>query len=76
LNITYNGLSADYPLDVQVALSDADVKRIAVEVVRAGGLRGLQVPDMNDNAFDNFVVDRFDHGDRIYLRPKVPFGEK
>jgi hypothetical protein len=74
LNITYNGLSADYPLDVQVALADADVKRIAVEVVRAGGLRGLQVPDLRDDAFDNFVVDRFDHGERIYLRPKVPFG--
>jgi hypothetical protein len=27
-----------------------------------------------DGAFDNFVVDRFDAGDRIYLRPKVPFG--
>ena len=74
LNITYNGLSADYPLDVQVALSDADVKRIAVEVVRAGGLRGLQVPDLPERAFDNFVVDRFDAGERIYLRPKVPFG--
>jgi hypothetical protein len=74
LNITYNGLSADYPLDVQVALSDTDVKRIAVEVVRAGGLRGLQVPNLPDAAFDNFVVDRFDAGERIYLRPKVPFG--
>ena len=74
LNITYNGMSADYPLDVQVALSDADVKRIAVEVVRAGGLRGLQVPNLPDTAFDNFVIDRFDRGERIYLRPKVPFG--
>ena len=76
LNITYNGMSADYPLDVQVALSDADVKRIAVEVVRAGGLRGLQVPNLPDNAFDNFVIDRFDHNERIYLRPKVPFGSR
>jgi hypothetical protein len=74
LNITYNGLSADYPLDVQVALTDVDVRRIAVEVVRAGGLRGLQVPTLPDGAFDNFVVDRFDGGERIYLRPKVPFG--
>ncbi len=74
LNITYNGMSADYPLDVAVALSDQDVKRIAVEVVRAGGVRGLAVPDLADHAFDNFVVDRFDDGERIYLRPKVPFG--
>lgn len=72
LNITYNGLSADYPLDTAVALSDGDVRRIAVEVVRAGGIRGLAAPALADGAFDAFVVDRI--GDRIYLRPKVPFG--
>lgn len=27
LNITYNGLSADYPLDVDYKLSDADIRR-------------------------------------------------
>lgn len=72
LNITYNGYSADYPLDVNVALSDADVRRIAVEVVRAGGVRGLAVANLRDDAFELYVVDRV--GDRIYLRPKVPFG--
>ena len=77
LNITYNGLSADYPLDVEVALSDQDVRRIAVEVVRAGGVRGLQIASLPDDAFDLYVVDRFDApggAQRIYLRPKVPFG--
>jgi hypothetical protein len=77
LNITYNGLSADYPLDVEYALSDEDVRRIAVEVVRSGGLRGLQVATLSERAFDHYVVDRFDTpqgGRRIYLRPKVPFG--
>lgn len=74
LNITYNGLSADYPLDSDVRLADADVRRIAVEVVRAGGVRGLHVPELAENAFENFVIDRFDDGARIYLRPKVPFG--
>lgn len=73
LNITYNGLSADYPLDVDYALSDEDVRRIAVEVVRAGGVRGLVVAGLAENAFDNYVVDRMG-GARIYLRPKVPFG--
>jgi hypothetical protein len=78
LNITYNGLSADYTLDVEYDLSDADVKRIAVEVVRGGGLRGLRVPDLEDAAFAHFVVDRFDspNGKRIYVRPKVPFGRE
>ena len=77
LNITYNGLSADYPLDMDYDLSDVDVRRIAVEVVRSGGLRGLRVASLRDDAFAHYVVDRFDTpegGKRIYLRPKVPFG--
>ena len=82
LNIPYNGLSADYPLDVDYQLTDRDVRRIAVEVVRSGGIRGLQVANLGEHAFDDYVVDRFDapngdrdrNGRRIYLRPKVPFG--
>lgn len=80
LNITYNGLSADYPLDVDMNLTDRDVRRIAVEVVRSGGLRGLSIANLPERAFDDYVVDRFDApagqrgGRRIYLRPKVPFG--
>ena len=77
LNITYNGLSADYPLDVEMNLADRDVRRIAVEVVRSGGLRGLAIANLPERAFDDYVVDRFDTpagGRRIYLRPKVPFG--
>lgn len=77
LNITYNGLSADYPLDVDVHVSDADIRRIALEVVRSGGIRGMKLPHLPANVFAHYVVDRFDmpNGDRrIYLRPKVPFG--
>jgi hypothetical protein len=77
LNITYNGLSADYPMDVDYELSDNDVRRIAVEVVRSGGVHGLHIANLPEDAFSNFVVDRMDspHGERrIYLRPKVPFG--
>lgn len=77
LNITYNGLSADYPLELDAQLTDADVRRIALEVVRTGGVPGLQIANLPADAFDHFVVDRFaaPRGDaRIYLRPKVPFG--
>lgn len=77
LNITYNGLSSDYPLDADYELSDKDVRRIAVEVVRGGGLRGLHISNLPSNAFASYMVDRFrsPNGDRrIYLRPKVPFG--
>jgi hypothetical protein len=77
LNITYQGESADYELALDFAASDADIRRIAVEVVRSGGVRGLFVPQLPEHAFDNFVIDRLrgpDGGQRIYLRPKVPFG--
>jgi hypothetical protein len=77
LNITFNGRSADCPIELDHSISDEDVRRIAVEVVRSGGIPGLVVPDLAEGAFENFVVDRFrgPQGDqRIYLRPKVPFG--
>jgi hypothetical protein len=77
LNITYQGQSADYDLAIDYNASDADIRRIAVELVRSGGVRGLHLPELADNAFTNFVVDRLkapDGEERIYLRPKVPFG--
>jgi hypothetical protein len=77
LNITYQGRSADYELGVDFATTDADIRRIAVEVVRSGGARGLFLSELPANAFASFVVDRLDgpNGEeRIYLRPKVPFG--
>ncbi|MBO0869129.1 MAG: hypothetical protein J2P15_11230 [Micromonosporaceae bacterium] len=77
LNITYAGRSADLaqPLDDDIA--DADVRRIAEELVRAGEVAGLVVSDLPPNAFRSFVVDRLADPTgtvRIYLRPKVPFG--
>lgn len=74
LNITWNGLSADYALELDARVSDADIKRIAVEVVRAGNVPGLALPHLADDAFDSFVIDRLQGGQRLYLRPKVPFG--
>lgn len=77
LNITYQGHSADFDLAVDFATTDEDIRRIAVEIVRSGGARGLVIPDLPQNAFASFVVDRLTGPDgehRIYLRPKVPFG--
>jgi hypothetical protein len=77
LNITYQGQSADYDLDLDFAATDADIQRIAVEVVRSGGVRGLHLPQLPANAFQQYAVDRLrgpDGEQRIYLRPKVPFG--
>lgn len=77
LNITYNGLSSDLPLELDGHVSDVDVRRIAVEVVRSGGAPGLHIANLREDAFVHYVVDRFRGprgGERIYLRPKVPFG--
>ena len=77
LNITYNGLSSDLPLELDGQVPDVDVRRIAVEVVRSGGAPGLHITNLREDAFVHYVVDRFrgPRGDeRIYLRPKVPFG--
>lgn len=77
LNITYNGLSVDYPFDLEYRISDSDVRRIAVEVIRSGEIKGLHIANLADNVFVNYIVDRFDTpqgGQRIFLRPKVPFG--
>jgi len=77
LNITLQGVSADYALALDGEVSDREIKSIALEVVRSGEVPGLHIRDLAENAFDNYVVDRFDTeegGRRIYLRPKVPFG--
>lgn len=77
LNITYQGQSADYELALDYHATDGDIRRIACEVVRAGSVRGLHVPHLREDAFHAFVVDRLRTASgeqRIYLRPKVPFG--
>lgn len=77
LNITFDGLSADVPVELERFISDADVRRIALELVRSGGVPGLRRVQLGDDAFQHYVVDRFRGArgeERIYLRPKVPFG--
>ena len=77
LNITYDGMSADYDMAIDYSVSDTDIRRIAVEVIRSGGVRGLHLANLRDDAFDHYVVDRMQSPQgqqRIYLRPKVPFG--
>jgi len=77
LNITYDGMSVDYTRPIDERLTDADVRRIAVEVIRSGELRGLHVAGLTESAFTHYVVDRLrtaGGGMHIYLRPKVPFG--
>ncbi|HEY4239389.1 MAG TPA: hypothetical protein VGM88_06210 [Kofleriaceae bacterium] len=77
LNITYKGIAADYTLSVDASVTDDDLRRIAAEVVRAGDVRGLVVPELAPSAFSGYVVDRLkgpDGEERYYIRPAVPFG--
>jgi len=79
LNITYNGLSVDYTAAVDDRLNDHDVRRVATELIRSGDLPGLHIAHLPDGAFDAYIVDRLRSAQgrgaqRIYLRPKVPFG--
>jgi hypothetical protein len=77
LNITLDGLSADVPVELERSINDEDVRRIAVELVRSGGVPSLRRTELREDTFQHYVVDRFrgPYGEeRIYLRPKVPFG--
>jgi len=63
LNVTHNGVSRDLPGVLPADTPDGDIRRIAAETL-----------DLDPGTFDHFVVDRFPETDRLYLRPKVPFG--
>jgi hypothetical protein len=74
MNITWQGHSGNYWVNLDPGVDDATIKRVAEEAVRAGEVRGIssQIPR---NAFANFVIDRFHDGQtRFVIRPKVPFG--
>lgn len=79
LNITFNGEQGDLPDPVNYDMTDGDLKQVATEAVRAGGVPGIDAaPDAD---FTDFVIDRFAAKDdvplnRLMLRPKTPFGGK
>jgi len=78
INITWAGKNGDMPDPVPYDASDADIKTWAAEAVSGGGIPGLD-PDPNVD-FTDYVVDRFeateDVPNRIFLRPKTPFGDQ
>ena len=74
INITYQGQSGNYLVNMDPGVDDNTIKRVCEEAVRSGEVAGI-APNIPPNAFANFVIDRF-HGDqaRFVVRPKVPFG--
>lgn len=79
LNITWNGQNGDLPDPVSYDAGDGDVRAWATEAVRNGGVPNIPA-DVNAD-FRDFVVDRFAATaetpyNRVFLRPKTPFGTK
>ncbi len=74
INMTYQGQSGNYLVNMDPGVDDQTIKSVCEEAVRAGEVAGIS-PNIPRNAFANFVVDRF-HGEQIrfVVRPKVPFG--
>jgi hypothetical protein len=74
INITWQGQSGNYLVNMDPGLDDNTIKNICEEAVRSGEVSSI-TPNIPRHAFANFVIDRF-HGEqpRFVVRPKVPFG--
>jgi hypothetical protein len=77
LNITWQGGNGDLPDPVPYDSGDGDVKTWAAEAIRNGDVPGI--PADGAVNFGDFKVDRFPANDevpynRLFLRPKTPFG--
>ena len=74
INITWQGQSGNYLVDIDPGVDDNTIKSVCEEAVRSGEVPGIS-RNIGKNAFANFVIDRF-HGaqPRFVVRPKVPFG--
>ena len=74
INITWQGQSGNYILNLEPNLDDRSIKNICEEAVRSGEVHGI-TPHIPRLAFSDHVVDRFQNGQpRFVVRPKVPFG--
>lgn len=77
LNITWAGSNGDLPDHIPYDASDAEIRTWATEAIQTGGIPGIQADPMV--RLDDFVIDRFPataeiQANRIFLRPKTPFG--
>ena len=77
VNVTWAGNNGDLRDPVSFDATEAEIRTWVTESVRTGGVANIAA-DPNAS-FDDFVVDRFAATDetpynRIFLRPKTPFG--
>ncbi len=77
LNITWGGQNGDLPDPIPFDAPDTTIRELATEAVRTGGIQGIAADQAAD--FADFVVDRFTATaelgyNRVFVRPKTPFG--
>ncbi len=77
VNLTWMGRNADLAQPVFYLATDAEIRAWVTEAVRFGGVSGLPADGPVD--LRDFVVDRFPASEtipynRIFVRPKTPFG--
>lgn len=77
LNITWHGANGDLPDPVAYDSTDAALKQMAEESIRGGyvpGIQGDQGVDLSDFVVDRFPATEQVDSNRIFIRPKTPFG--
>ncbi|MFT5685937.1 MAG: hypothetical protein ACI8RZ_006892 [Myxococcota bacterium] len=77
MNITWGGQNGDLNEPVPYNASEIQLKRWAVEAIEHGSVPGIR--RRGRVSLRDFVVDRFPSNattpyNRIFLRPKTPFG--
>jgi len=76
LNVTWSGNNGDLPDPVAYDTPQAQILQMATEAIRGGYIPGIPM-DLAVNLTD-FVIDRFpatgELPNRLFLRPKTPFG--
>ncbi len=77
VNVTWAGNNGDLKDPVSFDATDEEVRTWVTEAVRTGGVVNIQT-DSNAN-FTDFIIDRFEATEdtpynRIFCRPKTPFG--
>lgn len=77
LNITWAGQNGDLADAVPFDATDREIKHMALEAIRTGAVPGIRADRLAD--LDDFMVDRFRATaevpyNRLFVRPKTPFG--
>ena len=77
MNVTWSGANGDLRDQVPYDASDRELKNMAAEAIRFGDIPGIpayRAVDLRDFVVDRFAATRQVPYNRIFIRPKTPFG--